>query len=189
MKNNNSSSKSGRVACENQTAAYFCVNDFTFQFFSVTNVTLGCCEILFVNLGQLECKLAGWGVTDLEDPKSSQHLMEVTLPWLQRDRFLSHFCHSCHMTKPTWATFVTILSRFRHKKTELRDECNRLFDRDPSTSWIQITNDNLCFGQAAGGIDACQVKKCFACQVITSNKHCCHSCADNDSYHMRHRCC
>lgn len=70
--------------------------------------------------GQLECKLAGWGVTDMENPQSSPHLMEVTLPWLQRN------------------------------------ECNQLFDRDPSTSWIQITNDNLCFGQAAGGIDACQ---------------------------------
>ena len=43
----------------------------------------------FVILGQLECKLAGWGVTDLKDPKSSQHLMEVTLPWLPRNRFLS----------------------------------------------------------------------------------------------------
>ena len=117
-------------------------------------------EKLIFNLGQLECKLAGWGVTDLEDPKSSQHLMEVKLPWLQRNRFchVSHFCDN----------FVTMTSQ----KTVFRDECNRLFDRDPSTSWIQITNDNLCFGQAAGGIDACQVKKCFACQVITSNNDC-----------------
>ena len=108
LKNNNSSSKSGRVACdENQTVVYFCVNDFTFQFFSVTNVTLDCCEILFVNLGQLECKLAGWGVTDLEDPKSSQHLMEVTLPWLQRNCF-----------------FVTFLSLLSHDKTNVGHFCN-----------------------------------------------------------------
>ena len=133
-------------------------------------------EKLTFNLGQLECKLAGWGVTDLEDPKSSQHLMEVKLPWLQRNRFchVSHFCDN----------FVTMTSQ----KTVFRDECNRLFDRDPSTSWIQITNDNLCFGQAAGGIDACQVKKCFACQVITSNKHSSHWYRLNDSCHMRHRC-
>jgi len=84
---------------------------------------------------------------------------------------LSHdFCHMTSNVEHFCNYFVTITSR----KTESRDECNQLFDRDPSTSWIKITNDNLCFGQADGGIDACQVKKCFACQVITSNKHCGH---------------
>ena len=77
---------------------------------------------------------------------------------------------------PLSCDMVSNVCLFRNDvtKTESRKECNRLFDRDPSTSWIQITNDNLCFGQAAGGIDACQVKKCFVCQVITSNIHCGH---------------
>ena len=77
---------------------------------------------------------------------------------------------------PLSCDMVSNVCLFRNDvtKTESRKECNRLFDRDPSTSWIQITNDNLCFGQAAGGIDACQVKKCFVCQVITSNIHCEH---------------
>ena len=95
---------------------------------------------------------------------------------------------------PLSCDMVSNVCLFRNDvtKTESRKECNRLFDRDPSTSWIQITNDNLCFGQAAGGIDACQVKKCFVCQVITSNIHCWHilkyhmpsKCHDEDRQHM-----
>ena len=42
---------------------------------------------------------------------------------------------------------------------------NTMFDQDQRTSWIDITNKNLCFGKADGGVDGCQVKKCFACQV------------------------
>ena len=41
----------------------------------------------------------------------------------------------------------------------------QMFDTDPGTAWIHVTDRNLCFGKAEGGIDACQVKKCFACEV------------------------
>ena len=36
--------------------------------------------------GELNCKLAGWGVTDLSNPSSSNHLMEVELPWISKSR-------------------------------------------------------------------------------------------------------
>ena len=77
----------------------------------------------------IKCKLAGWGVTDINDPKSSPLLMETELPWIEQSK------------------------------------CNTMFDQDQRTSWIDITNKNLCFGKAEGGVDGCQVKKCFACQV------------------------
>ena len=40
-----------------------------------------------------------------------------------------------------------------------------MFDTDPGTEWIHVSESNLCFGKAEGGVDACQVKKCFACEV------------------------
>ena len=64
-------------------------------------------EKLNFNLGQLECKLAGWGVTDMDDPTSSHHLMEVTLPWLQRNRF-------CHMQYVTVCDILIILVTCQH---------------------------------------------------------------------------
>lgn len=70
--------------------------------------------------GDISCKLAGWGVTDMNDPKSTAQLMEVELPWIEKS------------------------------------QCNSLFDTDAKTKWIDITNENLCFGRAEGGIDACQ---------------------------------
>ena len=45
-----------------------------------------------------------------------------------------------------------------------KEQCNQLFDKSKQTEWVEITDANLCFGKAEGGIDACQVKQ-FACQV------------------------
>ena len=85
--------------------------------------------VLNLSSDDIKCKLAGWGVTDINDPKSSPLLMETELPWIEQSK------------------------------------CNTMFDKDQRTSWIDITNKNLCFGKAEGGVDGCQVKKCFACQV------------------------